>query len=106
MPDYSSLVGVNALVTGGAAGIGRGVAEKLRTDGASMIIADLDATAGDEVAAQLESEFVGTDTPRVLARECRMLALAAVGRSIPSVRKGRSRDGLASLGSKCPIRQG
>lgn len=59
--DSLSLEGLNALVTGGAAGIGRAVAERLRTEGASVIIADLDATAGRAAAVQLDSEFVHTD---------------------------------------------
>ncbi len=60
-PDSPSLEGLNALVTGGAAGIGRAVVQRLRTEGASVIVADLDANAGRAAAAQLDSEFVQTD---------------------------------------------
>lgn len=42
-----------ALVTGGAQGIGRGIAETLLRCGWRVLIADTDSEAGDETAAQL-----------------------------------------------------
>jgi NAD(P)-dependent dehydrogenase (short-subunit alcohol dehydrogenase family) len=56
-----SLVGSTALVTGGAAGIGKAVAERLGSHGAAVVIADIDATTGESVAAELNSEFVQVD---------------------------------------------
>jgi NAD(P)-dependent dehydrogenase (short-subunit alcohol dehydrogenase family) len=53
-----------AIVTGGAQGIGRGIAAKLLTSGYGVVIADSDAEAGREAAAELVPGsvwFVQTD---------------------------------------------
>jgi NAD(P)-dependent dehydrogenase (short-subunit alcohol dehydrogenase family) len=55
-----------AIVTGGANGIGRAIAEAFAAEGAAVFIADLDQTAGDEVAAGIgkaggNSTFVKCD---------------------------------------------
>ena len=56
-----SFEGKVALVTGGASGIGRAVVERLASEGASVVIADVDETAGLEVAEATGSLFVPTD---------------------------------------------
>jgi NAD(P)-dependent dehydrogenase (short-subunit alcohol dehydrogenase family) len=42
-----------AIVTGGASGLGRATAELFAAEGADVVIADLDAAQGEEVAAKL-----------------------------------------------------
>jgi NAD(P)-dependent dehydrogenase (short-subunit alcohol dehydrogenase family) len=55
------LAGSGALVTGGAAGIGRAVAERLAKEGAAVVIADRDEAAGKAAAADLGATFVHAD---------------------------------------------
>lgn len=50
-----------ALVTGGAKGIGKGIANALAKAGARVLIADIDAQAGQETAAALNGEFYALD---------------------------------------------
>lgn len=55
-----------AIVTGGAAGIGQAAAILFAEEGAAVVIADTDATAGEECAAQIRAQgrqaiFVQTD---------------------------------------------
>jgi NAD(P)-dependent dehydrogenase (short-subunit alcohol dehydrogenase family) len=52
-----------ALITGGAAGLGEGVAQRLAEEGAKIVIADVDAEAGEKVAAALpDAIFTKVDT--------------------------------------------
>jgi 3-oxoacyl-[acyl-carrier protein] reductase len=57
------LEGKVAVVTGGAAGIGRAMVERFAAEGARVVIADLDANAGNEVASALgdAAAFHATD---------------------------------------------
>ncbi|MFI6927018.1 SDR family NAD(P)-dependent oxidoreductase [Nonomuraea spiralis] len=50
-----------AVVTGGASGIGRAVARELRRRGVAVTIADVDETAGKQVAADFGLEFARLD---------------------------------------------
>jgi len=53
--------GVNALVVGGASGLGAAAARELNAAGAHVTIADLNEEAGAAVAGELGGQFVKTD---------------------------------------------
>ena len=55
------LDGKTALVTGGAAGIGAGIAERLAAEGTDVVIADLDRAAGATTADRIGGSFVRAD---------------------------------------------
>lgn len=57
----ASLTGKVALVTGGASGIGKAVVERLATEGAELIVADLNEADGEKVAADAGGRFVRLD---------------------------------------------
>jgi NAD(P)-dependent dehydrogenase (short-subunit alcohol dehydrogenase family) len=48
-----SFEGKVAVVTGGASGVGRAIAEQLLADGARVVVADIDAAKLDQVAAEI-----------------------------------------------------
>jgi NAD(P)-dependent dehydrogenase (short-subunit alcohol dehydrogenase family) len=53
--------GANALICGGASGLGAATARRLRADGANVTIADVNAERGAPLAAELGGAFVACD---------------------------------------------
>jgi len=53
--------GKAVVVTGGASGIGLATARRLAAEGAKVVIADLDVTAGQAAADEVDGLFVATD---------------------------------------------
>jgi len=69
-----------AAVTGGAAGIGRAVAEALAAEGAAPVLGDLDADEGRRLARDVGGRFVRTDV--LVDDDLRELIAAADGLEI------------------------
>ncbi|MCH8565406.1 3-oxoacyl-ACP reductase [Nesterenkonia sp. LB17] len=55
------LVDRSAVITGGASGIGLASARRMAAEGARVVIADVDAAAGEQAAAELGGLFVKVD---------------------------------------------
>ncbi|WP_455384642.1 glucose 1-dehydrogenase [Acidihalobacter prosperus] len=79
-PSTSAAQQPVALVTGGAQGIGRGIAYHLHTRGYAVVVADIDAEAGAE-CAQWDLDFVRTDmAEEVSVADCVAQTLDRYGR--------------------------
>ena len=60
-----------AVITGGASGIGLAIAERLAADGAHVVIGDIQAESGEQVATKLDGLFMHGDLSR--REDCRAL---------------------------------
>ena len=53
-----------AIVTGAASGFGAGIARRFSEEGAEVIVADINAAAGEQIAREVEGKFVHADVTR------------------------------------------
>ncbi len=53
-----------AVVTGAGSGFGAGIARRFSEEGASVIVADINAAAGEKIAREVEGRFVHADVTR------------------------------------------
>jgi NAD(P)-dependent dehydrogenase (short-subunit alcohol dehydrogenase family) len=65
MAGLSDIQGRVAVVTGGASGIGRGVAEELLAQGAQVVIADIEKSVLDQTAREIGAVSVRTDVSKL-----------------------------------------
>jgi NAD(P)-dependent dehydrogenase (short-subunit alcohol dehydrogenase family) len=60
----------SALITGGAGGIGSGIARRLKADGFRVVITDIDREAGTRVRDELQVEFIPGDSASEADMRC------------------------------------
>jgi NAD(P)-dependent dehydrogenase (short-subunit alcohol dehydrogenase family) len=64
MAAFADLEGKVAVVTGGASGIGKGIAQALRAEGAQVVIADIEDAALQATAEELGATGIQTDVSK------------------------------------------
>ena len=99
------------IVTGGASGLGEGTARMLRSKGATVIIADMQADKGTEVATSIGGDFVKCDVSNeedgkaVVARACtlgKLMGLVNCAGIAPAEKTvGKSGPHSLALFNKC-----
>ena len=81
MAAYFDLTGQTAIVTGAAGGIGETIARRLAASGATVVIADLNLTAGAEVAASLPNSSFALMLDVSSSESCNTLVAAVIART-------------------------
>ena len=71
--------GKTFIVTGGASGLGEGTARMLAANGGKVVIADLQADRGEEVAASIGGRFVKCDVSQEADGQAAVAAAVALG---------------------------
>ena len=71
------LEGKTALITGGASGLGRGIAERFVAEGASVLITDINAGAAEAAAAELGTGWLEQDVASEAGWEATIEAVLA-----------------------------
>lgn len=72
------LAGKSAIVTGGASGFGKGIVEKFLDEGARVLIADINGTAAEELAAAKGEAAVAQQVDVAKASSVEAMAEAAI----------------------------
>jgi NAD(P)-dependent dehydrogenase (short-subunit alcohol dehydrogenase family) len=88
------LAGKVAVITGGASGIGFATAQRLRAEGATVVIGDMDEVAGTKAAAEVEAMSEKDLGKRIKLLERQMLEHA---KNLEFEKAARVRDQLALL---------
>jgi 3-oxoacyl-[acyl-carrier protein] reductase len=57
----NGISGRTILITGGASGFGAGMAQRFASEGARVVVADIDSAAGSRLADRIDAEFVQMD---------------------------------------------
>ncbi len=77
--ELLNLNGKSAIVTGGAKGIGQGIAQRLAESGANVLVADMDFEAAQETAKQLSGAGYTASAHKVdVSDEAQVKAMVAV----------------------------
>ena len=92
--------GTVALITGGASGLGAATARRLFEAGASVVLVDLPASAGDAFAAELNAAAAG-GAPETARRRNRRAALSLSPRTSPARSRCRPPSTPPSRSGRC-----
>ena len=74
-----NIQGKTFIVTGGASGLGEGTARMLAANGAQVVVADLQADRGEQVAASIGGRFVKCDVSQEADGQAAVAAALALG---------------------------
>jgi NAD(P)-dependent dehydrogenase (short-subunit alcohol dehydrogenase family) len=91
--------GAGALVAGGASGLGAATARRLRTAGAEVVIADLNAERGQALAEEIGARFVACDVTRPEQVEAAVAAAGALRISVSCAGIGHAEKAAGKRGA-------